>query len=76
MRIFAFRGDTATQPALNSNRKGSCQIVGTHMKFDSEKLVEYAKMRNPYMDILFASAKTGEGIPQLADWILTQMKNT
>jgi len=46
------------------------------MKFDSEKLVEYAKMRNPYMDILFASAKTGEGIPQLADWILTQMKNT
>jgi len=47
-----------------------------YFDFDSKKLVEYAKMRNPYIDILFASAKTGEGIPQLADWILTQMKNT
>lgn len=42
--------------------------------FDREKVVEYAKMRNPEIEILFVSAKTGEGIPQVAEWILKQVE--
>ena len=38
--------------------------------FDCDKVVEYAKMRNPHIEILFVSAKTGEGVPRLAEWIL------
>ena len=41
-----------------------------YFDFDTEKVVSYAKMRNPDIDILFVSAKTGEGIPALADWII------
>ncbi len=37
--------------------------------FDCEKLKEYAKKRNPDIDILFVSAKTGEGIREVAGWI-------
>ena len=43
-----------------------------YFDFDREKVVEYAKMRNPDIEILFVSAKTGEGIPQVARWILDQ----
>ena len=46
--------------------------VMEYFDFDAQKAVEYAKMRNPDIDILFISAKTGEGIPQLARWILEQ----
>ena len=38
--------------------------------FDIEKATEYAKMRNPDIDVICISAKTGEGIPALAQWIL------
>lgn len=41
-----------------------------YFDFDREKVVEYAKMRNPEIEILFVSAKTGEGVAQVADWIL------
>ena len=41
-----------------------------YFDFDTEKVVQYAKMRNPQIDILFVSAKTGEGIETLADWII------
>lgn len=44
-----------------------------YFDFDSDKVVEYAKMRNPDIDILFISAKTGEGIDALADWILARV---
>lgn len=37
--------------------------------FDREKVVEYAKMRNPEIEILFVSAKTGEGVDDVAAWI-------
>ena len=48
--------------------------VMEYFDFDREKLVEYAKMRNPEIEILFVSAKTGEGIDKLAAWILNQIK--
>ena len=41
--------------------------------FDKDKVVKAAKMRNPDIDVLFISARTGEGIPQLAEWILNQV---
>ncbi len=41
-----------------------------YFDFDVDKVVEYAKMRNPEIDILFVSVKTGEGIDALSDWIL------
>lgn len=44
-----------------------------YFDFDMEKVVEYAKMRNPDIEILFISAKTGEGIPQVAHWIRDQV---
>lgn len=44
-----------------------------YFDFDCEKVVEYAKMRNPYIEILFVSAKTGDGVDRVCDWIL---KNT
>ncbi|MBQ7795005.1 MAG: hydrogenase nickel incorporation protein HypB [Lachnospiraceae bacterium] len=48
--------------------------VMEYFDFDQEKVVEYAKMRNPEIDIIFISAKTGEGIPELAEWILKNVK--
>ena len=55
----------------------SCQLlvinkvdVEPYFDFDREKVVEYARMRNPAIQILFVSAKTGEGAEQVADWIL------
>jgi len=44
--------------------------VEDYFDFDREKLTEYARRRNPDIEILFISARTGEGIPQLAQWIL------
>lgn len=40
-----------------------------YFDFDAKKVVEYAKMRNPDIEILFASAKTGEGVDAVADCI-------
>ena len=48
--------------------------VMEYFDFDKEKVVEYARMRNPKIDIIFISAKTGEGIPELAEWILKSTK--
>ncbi len=47
--------------------------VMEYFDFDTEKVVEYAKMRNPHIEILFVSAKTGDGVDTVSDWIL---KNT
>jgi hydrogenase nickel incorporation protein HypB len=41
-----------------------------YFDFDVEKVTEYARMRNPEIEILFVSAKTGEGIAELANWLI------
>lgn len=41
-----------------------------YFDFDTDKVVTYAKMRNPGIEILFVSAKTGEGIDYLAQRII------
>jgi len=48
--------------------------VMEYFDFDREKVIEYAKMRNPEIEIIFVSAKTGEGISQLANWIINEIK--
>ena len=44
--------------------------VMPYFDFDREKVVQYAKMRNPGIEILFVSAKTGEGVDKVAQWIV------
>ncbi|MBO5070648.1 MAG: hydrogenase nickel incorporation protein HypB [Roseburia sp.] len=48
--------------------------VMDYFDFDKDKVVEYAKMRNPKMDIIFVSAKTGEGMDELAQYLLDKIK--
>ena len=45
-----------------------------YFDFDVDQAVEYAKMRNPDIEVIVISAKTGEGIPNLAEWIMKQVK--
>lgn len=44
-----------------------------YFDFDVEKVVEYARMRNPKIEVIFVSAKTGEGMEKVASWILQQI---
>lgn len=48
--------------------------VMPYFDFDREKVVEYARKRNPNIDIIFISAKTGEGVAELADWLVKEVK--
>ena len=45
-----------------------------YFDFDCDKVVEFAKSRNPDIDVIFVSARTGEGIAELADWIINSVK--
>ena len=40
-----------------------------YFDFDMEKVVEYAKMRNPGLEIFPICAKTGEGVDAWCDWL-------
>ena len=49
-----------------------------YFDFDMEKVVEYAKMRNPKLEIFPICAKTGEGVDAWCDWLsknVTQWNN-
>ena len=43
-----------------------------YFDFDMEKVVEYARMRNPKIEIFPISAKTGEGVDAWVDWLRRQ----
>lgn len=45
-----------------------------YFDFQKERVEEYARRRNPKIDILYISAKTGEGVDRLADWIVDQAR--
>lgn len=45
-----------------------------YFDFDMDKVVEYAKMRNPNLKIIPISAKTGEGMDEWADWLRQQVR--
>ncbi len=48
--------------------------VMPYFDFDLEKCAEYIHLRNPKAKIFPISAKTGEGIDALADWLLWEVK--
>ena len=37
-----------------------------------DRLKEQARLLNPALDIFVTSARTGEGIPELVDWLQAQ----
>ena len=43
-----------------------------YFDFDMEKVVAYARMRNPAIEIFPVCAKTGEGFPAWEDWLREQ----
>ena len=49
--------------------------VAPFFDFDFEKCTEYIRMRNPKAVIFPISAKTGEGIEAVADWLKEEVKN-
>ena len=46
-----------------------------YFDFDMDKVVQYAKMRNPNITIIPISAKTGEGIDAWCDWLKNEVRN-
>lgn len=48
--------------------------VMPYFDFDMEKCGEYVKMRNPKARIFPICAKTGEGVSELAEWMLSEVK--
>ena len=49
--------------------------VAPYFDFDFEKCTEYIRMRNPKAVIFPISAKTGEGVDAVADWVKEEVKN-
>lgn len=49
--------------------------VAPYFDFDFEKCTEYIRMRNPKAVIFPISAKTGEGIEAVVDWLKEEVKN-
>lgn len=45
-----------------------------YFDFDMEKVIEYAHMRNPDLEIFPVSAKTGEGMDAWCSWLLDNVK--
>lgn len=46
-----------------------------YFDFDMDKVVEFAKMRNPNVEIFPISAKTGEGVDAWCAWLRRQVEN-
>ena len=46
-----------------------------YFDFDLEKVREYALMRNPKIEIIPISAKTGEGMDKWCDWLRREVNN-
>ena len=49
--------------------------VAPYFDFDFEKCTEYIRMRNPKAVIFPISAKTGEGVDAVADWLKEEVQN-
>ena len=49
--------------------------VMPYFDFDLEKCKEYIHMRNPMATVIPICAKTGEGVDELAQWLLNEIKN-
>ena len=49
--------------------------VMPYFDFDLDKCREYVRMRNPKARIIPICAKTGEGLDDVADWLLAEVKS-
>ena len=49
--------------------------VMPYFDFDMEKCREYVHMRNPKATVIPICAKTGEGVDELADWLLKEVND-
>ena len=49
--------------------------VAPYFDFDFEKCTEYIRMRNPNAKIFPISAKTGEGMEAVANWLKEEVRN-
>lgn len=49
--------------------------VTAYFDFDLAKVTEYARMRNPRLEIFPLSAKTGEGVDAWVDWLRKQVND-
>ena len=49
--------------------------VAPYFDFDFEKCTEYIRMRNPKAKIFPISAKTGDGMEAVADWLKEEVRN-
>ena len=49
--------------------------VAPYFDFDFEKCTDYIRMRNPKAKIFPISAKTGEGIEAVANWLKEEVRN-
>lgn len=49
--------------------------VMPYFDFDLEKCKEYIRMRNPMAKVIPISAKTGEGVEAIAEWLLEEVRN-
>ena len=51
-----------------------CDTLPVFDDFSKEDVVERIRMRNPMCDIIFASAKTGEGFEEWANWLRREIR--
>ncbi|MCR4708799.1 MAG: hydrogenase nickel incorporation protein HypB [Clostridiales bacterium] len=51
-----------------------CDTLPVFDDFSKGDVVERIRMRNPYCDIIFVSAKTGEGFEEWANWLRREIR--
>ena len=51
-----------------------CDALSFFTEFSKENVQKWIRMRNPSCDILFVSAKTGEGMEEWENWLRTELK--
>ncbi len=51
-----------------------CDLL-PHLEFDADLAIAYARRINPDLKVIRISATSGEGVPELLDWIATGCRN-
>ena len=51
-----------------------CDVLPVFDDFDKDRVTERIRMRNPNCDIIFISAKTGEGFEEWANWLRREIR--
>ena len=51
-----------------------CDVLPVFDDFDKDRVTERIRMRNPNCDIIFISAKTGEGFEEWANWLKREIR--